>query len=476
MQGKINILIVEDNEDHVFLIKQMLLKIPSDSVLYFEYDIKNADSLGSAIEVLEKNKIDVILLDLGLPDSKDLESLEKILSIYPEMPIIIQTALGRPDIIMNSLNNGAEDYLIKGEYTSTLLIRSIRHSIERRKALVQTLHSREQLRTLVEKNFNPMFVIDEENIIQDINESAITYFGKRRDELIGNKYGYSYDVNEKIEININEDNKTAIAEVRTLKIKWEDEDSFLITLNDITELKNKEAGLKKEVETFQSFFSDNKLIMLLVDPETGKISQANPTASYFYGYTVEELENMTLSDITDMSEDEVMEENMNALSEQRYNIIQSHRLKNNDKKKVEIFKGNINLTNRIMDYYIIHEINQSFDRNIEITDQKFYDLANNLNSIVTLWDENKEIIFVNSKFSDFFKVNLEIVMGTNVCRYLGFEDTRKLDIDQFKENKYLEFENSLNDANDEEHYLHWKNIVLDNGAGFLSIGNILQGK
>ncbi|MDA3884913.1 MAG: response regulator [Candidatus Delongbacteria bacterium] len=356
MSKKINILIVEDNEDHVFLIKQMLMKIPSDSILYFEYDIKDADSLGSAMEVLGNNPIDVVLLDLGLPDSKDLESLEKILTIYPEMPIIIQTALGRPDVIMNSLNNGAEDYLIKGEYTSTLLVRSIRHSIERRKALVQTMHSKEQMRMLIEKNFNPIFVINKENIIQDINESAVVYFGKQKEELIGSKYGYSFDENEKIEININENNKTAIAEVRTVKIKWEEKDAFLITLNDITDMKNKQTGLKKEVETFQSFFNDNKLIMLLFDPETEKINQANPAASEFYGYTIEELESMELSDILDMNEDEVMEENREAINEGRIYVTQFHKTRENQRKKVKIFKGNINLTNRILDYYITHEI------------------------------------------------------------------------------------------------------------------------
>lgn len=356
MTKKINILIVEDNPDHVFLITQMLLKIPSDSILYFEYQIKDADSLGAAMEVLANNPIDVILLDLGLPDSKDLESLEKILSIYPEMPIIIQTALGRPDVIMNSLNSGAEDYLVKGEYTSTLLIKSIRYSIERRKAIIQKMHSEEQMRMLIEKNINPIFVIDEENMIQYINESAIIYFGQQKEELIGNKYGYSFDENEKIEINISEENKTAIAEVRTVKIKWEEKDSFLITLNDITDMKNKETGLKKEVETFQSFFNDNKLIMLLLDPETENINQANPAASNFYGYTIEKLERMELSDILDMSEDEVIEENRDAMNEGRIYVTQFHKTRDNQRKKVKIFKGNINLTNRILDYYIIHEI------------------------------------------------------------------------------------------------------------------------
>ena len=357
MTKKINILIIEDNPDHVFLLKQMLMKLPSDFILYFEYEIKDADSLESAMEVLSNNPIDVVLLDLGLPDSKDLESLEKILSIYPEMPIIIQTALGRPDVIMNALNSGAEDYLIKGEYTTTLLIRSIRHSIERRKALVQKMNSEKQVRVLIEKNFNPMFVINEENIIQDINESAIAYFGKQKEELVGNKYGYSFDVNEKIEININEDDKIAIAEVRTVKIKWEDKDSFLITLNDITDMKNKEAGLKKEVETFQSFFNDNKLVMLLIDTETNNIIQANPAASKFYSYSIDELESMKISDIIDMNEEEVTHENMDAVNENRIYVIQFHKTKMNQRIKVKIFKGNVNLTNKILDYYIIHEEN-----------------------------------------------------------------------------------------------------------------------
>ena len=53
--------------------------------------------------------------------------------------------------------------------------------------------------------------------------------------------------------------------------------------------------------------------MFLIDPETGKINQGNPAASEFYGYTIEELENMELSNILDMDEDEVMEENREAI-------------------------------------------------------------------------------------------------------------------------------------------------------------------
>ena len=355
MDKKINILIVEDNQDHIFLIKQMLLKIPSDSIMYFEYDIKDADSLKRAMELLKGNKIDIVLLDLGLPDSQELESLKRILSVYPEIPVIIQTALGNPDVITEALNNGAEDYLLKGEYDTNLLSRSIRHSIERRKVLIQKINSEKQIRTLIEKNFNPMFVINKENIIQYINESAAVYFGKQRSDLIGGKYGYSFDVNEKIEINITKNNSIHVAEVRTVKINWEDRESFLITLNDITDMKSRELGLKKEVETFQSFFHDNKLPMLLTDPETENIIQANPMASKFYGYPIEELEGMYMFDIINMSEEEIIQENRDAMSENRIYVVQNHNTKTNENKKVKVFNGNINLTNKILKYHIILE-------------------------------------------------------------------------------------------------------------------------
>ena len=210
-----------------------------------------------------------------------------------------------------------------------------------------------------------------------------------------------------------------------------------------------------------------------IDPETGKITQANPAASNFYGYTVDELENMELSDLLDMNEEEVIEENRDAVSKDRCNIIQYHKLKNDERKKVEIFKGNINLTNKILDYYIIHEIENVIESNEELEDVKFKSLADNIDEIVIIWGKNKEIKDVNLKFSEFFKMSKDIVKGTNVCRYIGFEDNEKLEIDTFLDKKIIEFETEVNDYDEIKHTVNWKNIVVEDDQGFISVGNII---
>ncbi len=125
----VSTLLVEDNPGDRRLIREMLAEVSS-----ITFDVQYADRLQAAIEYLGQNKVEVILLDLGLPDSQGLETLRKIYAQVPELPIVVLTGLNDEMIGVQAVNEGAQDYLIKGQVDTHLLRRTIRYAIERKQA------------------------------------------------------------------------------------------------------------------------------------------------------------------------------------------------------------------------------------------------------------------------------------------------------------------------------------------------------
>lgn len=125
----VSTLLVEDNPGDRRLIREMLAEVSG-----ITFDVQYADRLQAAIEYLGQNKVEVILLDLGLPDSQGLETLRKIYAQATELPIVVLTGLNDEMIGVQAVNEGAQDYLIKGQVDTHLLRRTIRYAIERKQA------------------------------------------------------------------------------------------------------------------------------------------------------------------------------------------------------------------------------------------------------------------------------------------------------------------------------------------------------
>ena len=122
-----SILLVEDNPGDRRLICEMLAEARSVT-----FDIKHADRLQAGLEYLGENRVDVVLLDLGLPDSQGLETLSKMYTQVSEVPIVVLTGLDDEMTGVQAINKGAQDYLIKGQIDTNLLARTIRYAIERK--------------------------------------------------------------------------------------------------------------------------------------------------------------------------------------------------------------------------------------------------------------------------------------------------------------------------------------------------------
>ena len=125
----IKTLLVEDNPGDSRLIREMLAEARGVT-----FSLEYADRLQVGLEHLREGGIDVVLLDLGLPDSQGLETLSKIYAQAPEVPIVVLTGLNDEMLGVQAVNRGAQDYLVKGQVDVNLLVRALRYAIERKRA------------------------------------------------------------------------------------------------------------------------------------------------------------------------------------------------------------------------------------------------------------------------------------------------------------------------------------------------------
>jgi PAS domain S-box-containing protein len=123
----IHLLLIEDNPGDEGLIREMLAEAKGLS-----FDLEWTQTLSEGIERLALSGIDVVLLDLGLTDSTGLETLRRLRAASPRAPVVVVlSGLSDEEISFQAVQEGAQDYLIKGQVDSSLLIRSIRYALER---------------------------------------------------------------------------------------------------------------------------------------------------------------------------------------------------------------------------------------------------------------------------------------------------------------------------------------------------------
>ncbi len=124
----IRVLQVEDNAGDARLLRERLLSAPG-----LRFEVETLDRLASAAERLRHPGIDVVLLDLSLPDSQGIETITRLHTHAPDIPIVALSGMDDQSIIQEAVKLGAEDYLVKGAFSTDILRRTIRYAIDRRR-------------------------------------------------------------------------------------------------------------------------------------------------------------------------------------------------------------------------------------------------------------------------------------------------------------------------------------------------------
>ncbi len=127
----IGVLIVEDNPADARLIREHLsgAKVTGTLAPVFQWVV--ADRLAAALARLAEGGIDVVLLDLSLPDSQGWDTFVKAQAQAPDVPMVVLTGLDDEAVALQAMQAGAQDYLVKGQMDGSLLSRAVRYAVER---------------------------------------------------------------------------------------------------------------------------------------------------------------------------------------------------------------------------------------------------------------------------------------------------------------------------------------------------------
>ena len=146
------ILLIEDNEGDARLIEEMIQMkgslLDDSSQLSPNISLVHEERLEDGLESLDSKPVDIILLDLMLPDSSGEETLDSVLERTNDEPIVLLTGLNDREFGVNAVQRGAQDYLVKGEIDGELLVRTMRYAMERKKNERELARRTEQLAIL----------------------------------------------------------------------------------------------------------------------------------------------------------------------------------------------------------------------------------------------------------------------------------------------------------------------------------------
>ncbi|WP_165749138.1 response regulator [Cellulophaga sp. Z1A5H] len=176
-----SILIIEDNPGDLYIFQEYL----RDQIL--NPNIISATSFKEAAEVLldDTQKLDIIFLDLSLPDKNGIALIHEIVKIGKKRPIVVLTGYSDIQFSIDSLHLGVSDYLIKDELTALTLYKSVRYNIERGKYLLQLEQSEKRYIDLFHLSPQPMWIYDLDTLLfLDVNDAATDHYGYSYEEFL----------------------------------------------------------------------------------------------------------------------------------------------------------------------------------------------------------------------------------------------------------------------------------------------------
>ena len=163
----IHVLLVEDSPTDVLLAREVLEGGRT------KFEVVNALSLAQAVGLMHACTFDVVLLDLGLPDSQGLDTLRRLRSIVPDLPVVVMTGIDDDDLAVKAVHEGVQDYLVKGQVQNDILVRTIRSAIERSRTRAELRHSEERFRLLVESvKDHAIIVLDSQGRVVTWNDGS----------------------------------------------------------------------------------------------------------------------------------------------------------------------------------------------------------------------------------------------------------------------------------------------------------------
>ena len=285
----LRILLVEDNPADSRLISEYLKEAKN-----CRFELVYADRLSAGLKILAQGKVDLVLLDLNLPDSTGFDTFTKMQTTMPQIAVVVLTGLADEKMAVQAVREGAQDYLIKSTLDGSLLSRAIRYAIERHR-LAESVRERtrelqemeNRYRTLFNAASDAIFFNDLEGRLLEVNDEAGRLLGYTQEELLHltgrditspEYFARRSDVLEQLRGTdhlvfetelVTRDGRIIPTECSSRLIEFLDRPAVLSIVRDISKRKAAEEALVKNYrelqETAQQFEQSRNMLQLIIE-------------------------------------------------------------------------------------------------------------------------------------------------------------------------------------------------------------------
>ena len=415
MEKPLRVLMVEDSEDDVLLMVRALKKGGYDPV----YErVEDATAMRKA---LKKKTWDVILCDYQMPKFNGLAAIALLKKTGIDIPLIMVSGAIGEETAVECMKVGAQDYAMKGNLSRLVpaIERELKEAESRskkKKAEEALRASEEKYRSLLDNASDAIFLADVEGNLQEANKKAEELLGYSREEISGINISriHPAEVFGKIKDIFNEIITKGSGYVNDISVLRKDGTIIPVDITgslierdgtkvlqgifrDITERKQAEEELRKSEERFRALFRGHDAIMLLIDQKTGAIRDANHAAARFYGYSTEQLCQMTIQEINTLPAEEIAHQRTLAIEEKRNYFIFPHRLASGEVKTVDVHSSPIIILGETILFSIIHDITdrRQAEETLKESENKYRLLADNIHDVIFVFDMNLNYTYVS---------------------------------------------------------------------------------
>jgi len=234
--NQVRVLLVEDDAEDALLLRRLLGREEGPGL---RLSLEVAESLQAGLTRLEEGGVDLILLDLMLPDSRGLETATAVLTRHPKVPLVVLTGLSDEASGLQALREGAQDYVVKGSLDARSLKRVVAYAVQRHRAAAG-------LKSVIDRCADGMVVVDAAGAVRYLNPAAEALLGAQGRSIVGRPFPFHLPSQGVSEVVLRPELESRVAELRVTPVEWEDEPARLAVLRDITDLR-RVAELRAEI-------------------------------------------------------------------------------------------------------------------------------------------------------------------------------------------------------------------------------------
>jgi signal transduction histidine kinase len=231
MDPHVKVLLIEDDPDYTMLMNMYVNEACGDSL---KYVLDSAVSLQSGLDLLARQNFDIVLLDLMLPDSRGIDTLQAVRAKAPSLPVVVLTNLDQDAVGTEAIAQGAQDFLVKNKVDAGRLRAAIAFAIARDRMF-------RQLESVIEGSPDGMIVVDRDRMVRYANGAAAALLRRRPEQIVGRVFEHPFSTACPSELRLDDGRGgERLAELRAAAIEWKGVPSFLATIRDVTDLRKLE--------------------------------------------------------------------------------------------------------------------------------------------------------------------------------------------------------------------------------------------